>query len=423
MLPQTLSTQLRQHFPLQHDFLIGLSGGVDSVVLLHLFAQCPNLNLRAVHIHHGLSPNADYWADFCSNLCRQLQIPFELRKVKVAGNQGLEANARMARYQAISQTILPDEVFVTAHHLDDQAETFFLALKRGSGLQGLSAMQAVGNWQNFAIFRPLLNVSKAEILHYAESQNLAWITDESNVDNRFDRNFLRNQILPELNQRFAQFSQMVARSAQHCAEQQALIKELLNAELNQRIGEQNQFDIRDFEQFSALKQQQLIRLWLERNNVAMPSQAQLQAVISELIFAKADRNPEVKLGDKVVRRYQKAIFITKQMEKAEPISIEIPEPSSGEQIGSPLQNITFARSSTELICTISGKMHRLPLPPELQHQPLTIQFGVTGKVKQYGKPQREGMKKIWKTHNVPVWERENIPLVFWQDWLVAVLKA
>lgn len=421
MLPQTLSTQLRQHFPQQHDFLIGLSGGVDSVVLLHLFAQCPNLNLRAVHIHHGLSPNADYWADFCEHLCQQLNIPFELRKVKVAGNQGLEANARVARYQAISKTIQQNEVFVTAHHLDDQVETFFLALKRGSGLQGLGSMQAVGNWHNFAIFRPLLNVSKADILHYAKRQNLTWITDESNRDNRFDRNFLRNQILPELNQRFSQFSQMVARSAQHCAEQQALLEELLDDELNARVSKRNQLDISDFEQFSPLKQKQLIRLWLKKNNVTMPNQAKLQAVISELIFAKEDKNPEVKLGNSVVRRYQKAIFITESIEKQELMYIEIPAPLLGKQVVSSLSNMAITRSQTKIICTISGKTHCLSLPAELHNQPLTIQFGVTGKVKQYGKAHREEMKKIWKKNGVPPWERKSTPLIFWNDTLFTVL--
>lgn len=402
MLAHTLTTQLRQHFPLQHDFLIGLSGGGDSVVLLHLFAQCPNLNLRSVHIHHGLSPNADYWADFCAHLCQQLNIPFELRKVKVEGNQGVEANARSARYQAISQTIRPNEVFVTAHHLDDQVETFFLALKRGSGLQGLSAMHAIGNWQNFAIFRPLLNISKAEILHYAESQNLVWITDESNVDNRFDRNFLRNQILPELNQRFPQFNQMVARSTQHCAEQQSLIEELLNAELIQRIGEQNQFDISGFEQFSALKQQQLIRLWLKRNNVLMPSATQLQAVISELIFAREDSHPEVKIGNVVIRRYLQRIFVFSGRETKFNNHIQITE--------------------TEIIfCKRSGEIQRLQLPIELQHQPLTVKFSVKGKVKLYNKPYREEMKKIWKAYGIPPWERNETPLVFWQDKLVSVL--
>ncbi len=265
--------------------LIGLSGGVDSVVLLHLFART-SFNVRAIYIHHGLSPNADDWAAFCEQYSKRLNIPFILQKVRVDSSNGVESGAREARYQAIQQQLNPNEVFATAHHLDDQAETFLLALKRGSGVKGLSAMQAVTFLQNFTVFRPLLTFTKSDLMGYAVQHQLGWIEDESNADNRYDRNFLRNSILPLLNQRWQQFSQMVARSAQHCAEQQALIEELLSDELKSRTGEKQQLNINGFGQFSLAKQQQVIRLWLEQNGVKMPSQSQLQAVISELILQK-----------------------------------------------------------------------------------------------------------------------------------------
>lgn len=408
--------QTHQYFPTQRDFLIGLSGGVDSVVLLHLFAQQPHLNLRAVHIHHGLSPNADSWLAFCQQLCHRYNVPLISQKVHVQGDSGLEANARNARYQAISQLISPNEVFVTAHHLDDQVETFFLALKRGSGIKGLSAMQAVSNWQNFAIFRPLLSISKTSILHYAEQQKLQWINDESNADNRFDRNFLRNQILPELNQRWSHFSQMVARSAQHCTDQQTLIEELLTEELSRRIGENQQLDITNFAQFSPLKQQQLVRLWLEKNGITMPSTAQLQAVICEVIFALPDKIPEVKLGDKYIRRFRQAIFITEKISLSLFADIDIPPNSQRKQDWGEYQ-----RTPTELICTIWGKTYRLSLPNELQLQPLTLKFGQTGKVYEYGKSHREEMKKIWQKNSVPPWERHRTPLIFCQEQLLFVL--
>lgn len=457
-----LQQQLRQHLPRQRDFLIGLSGGVDSVVLLHLFAQLPDLNLRAVHIHHGLSPNADQWADFCESLCQDYRIPLITEKVNVCGNHGLEANARTARYQAIGNLIQPNEVLATAHHLDDQVETFFLALKRGSGLKGLSAMQAVGNWQHFAIFRPLLEREKADLIAYAEQQALHWINDESNGDNRFDRNFLRNQILPALNQRFPQFSQQVAHSATHCREQQALIEELLGEELQKRIGDKQQLDISGFARFSPLKQKQLVRLWLAKCGVAMPSQAQLQAVIDELIFAKSDKNPQVKLGDKIIRRYRQAVFVTEQVAEIGKVVVEIPPCPPLQKRGVCSSNVetddtvppfleggeyslnvetdhglappfhkrgrggisrilSIHRTPTDLICTFSGKTYRLLLPIELHDQPLTLKIGVRGRVREYGKPHSEEMKKIWQKHDVPTWEREHTPLLFRRGELVAVL--
>ncbi|MEG9500220.1 tRNA lysidine(34) synthetase TilS [Mannheimia indoligenes] len=410
--------ECRKHLPHQTDFLIGLSGGVDSVVLLHLFAHT-NFNIRAIYIHHGLSPNANSWAEFCEQYCKRLNIPFILQKVTVDSTNGVENGAREARYQAIQQHLKSNEILATAHHLDDQAETFLLALKRGSGIKGLSAMQAVTFLQNFTVFRPLLTFSKVELLAYAKAHQLQWIEDESNANNRYDRNFLRNKILPLLNQRWQQFSEMVARSAQHCAEQQELIQELLNDELTKSIGEKNQLSIAHFESFSLLKQQQLIRLWLEKYGVMMPSQVQLQAVISELIFANADKNPHVKIGEKVIRRYQQAIYITDKLPEIPAFEIKL---GAETELDLPHQLGKITRHQQEIICKKQGKTDRLLLPEVLAQEEISLRIGQQGKVKCYGKPHREEMKKIWQQHNVPVWERSNTLLVFWQDEFVACIK-
>lgn len=420
----TLQTQLAEHLPNQRHFLIGLSGGVDSVVLLDLFRRLPNVHLRAVHIHHGLSPNADSWAVFCEQLCQQYHVPFFCQRVQVSGDNGLEANARHTRYHAISEIIQPHEVLVTAHHLDDQAETFFLALKRGSGIQGLGAMQAVGNWQNFTIFRPLLSLPKTSLLDYATLNNLTWIVDESNESDVYDRNFLRHHILPILNQRWEKFSQMVARSAQHCAEQQALIEELLAEELEKRIVAEQGFSIQAFEQMHRLKQRQLLRLWLAKCGVAMPSQSQLQAVIDEVIFANADKNPQLRLGEKMVRRYQQTLYLTDlELPTIRDFSLILTPEDCGKVFRLPENIGTIVRADNELICTFSEKTDRLRLSSSLQQQPLTIQFYYSGKVRLYGKTQREEMKKIWQANGVPVWQRGRTPLLFYGEELVAVIGS
>ena len=216
-------------------FLIALSGGLDSTVLLSLFAKLrqkqphlPPLSIRAIHIHHGLSQNADCWAKHCQDLCDQLQIPLIIERVQVDKTNGIEAGAREARYQAIKKHLQTQEMLVTAHHLNDQTETFFLALKRGSGLQGLGAMQQQSVLFGMPILRPLLGFTRTQLENYAQKEKLNWITDESNEDNRYDRNFLRNEILPKLRERWAYFDLAVQRSAQHCFEQQQLINDLLS---------------------------------------------------------------------------------------------------------------------------------------------------------------------------------------------------
>ena len=415
MLFDTLRKQFKHYFPTQRDFVLGLSGGIDSIVLLHLLAEL-QLNLRAVHIHHGLSSNADSWAAFCEQICKRLKIPFILQKVTVDRSEGIEAGARAARYQAIGEIIQSNEVLVTAHHLDDQAETFLLALKRGSGIKGLSAMQAVGFWQNFTIFRPLLNVSKAQIEQYALQQQFTWIEDESNHDSHYDRNFLRNEVLPIVNQRWQHFNQMVARSAQHCAEQQMLLEELLAQELQHYADfSEKRLNIEAFTQFSLAKQQQLIRLWLERCGAQMPSTTQLMQVIQQTIYADADKNPQLKLADFWLRRYQHHLYLTGELLEINDFcqllcvqqSLMLPD-GIGE-----LQHL-----GDSIIYKKSGKINRLLLPEALVNAPLQVKLAHQGKVKQYGKPMREEMKKRYQQAQVPVWLRKRTPLIFFGDQLV-----
>lgn len=418
--------QLHLHFPNQTNFLIGLSGGVDSIVLLTLFANLRQeipLNLRAVHIHHGLSPNANDWVTFCQSQCSKLNIPLTVNYVTVKGKQGLEANARTARYNAIKAIIQPNEIFTTAHHLDDQVETFFLALKRGSGIKGLSAMQAVSSWQNLTIFRPLLSLNKTEILAYAHQKNLYWIEDESNQNIEFDRNFLRQQILPIFNQRWHHFNQMVARTSQHCADQQQLITELLTDEFNQRLDPHyiQKLNITDFSTFSRLKQRQLIRLWLEKNQISMPSQIQLEEILNTMLKSNLDKNPEIILSDKILRRYQQHLFITEKFSSTiESIETDL---NLGETISLPNNLGQIKREENELIYTISTRSYRFIVPVELQNQPLTVKLQPTGKVNYYKKSHREEMKKIWQKNGVPVWERPRTPVIFYKDQFIMVLNT
>lgn len=418
MLLPVLQQQIQAHLPQQQHFLIGLSGGVDSVCLLHLFAHT-EYQVRAIYIHHGLSQNADHWAQFCQQLCESLNIPFVMKKVQLATEQGIEAEARKARYRAIGEEILPQEVLVTAHHQDDQAETFLLALKRGSGVKGLGAMQAVGFSQKFTIFRPLLGVAKQAIQHYAQQHNLTWIEDESNQDNRFDRNFLRNEILPKLNQRWPQMDAMIARSAQLCAEQQQLLEELLSEELARYINMQQQsLDISHFPHFSVLKQQQLIRLWLDKCNILMPTQAQLAQILQQCVAA-SDKQPVIQLGTQTIRRYRTRLFITPKFAETQDFATTL-TPSQCIQLPDHIGKVCHLGDT--IICKFSDKTDLLQLPEPLWNQPLQLKLHHTGKLACYGKSMREDVKKIWQRAQIPVWERMRTPLIFHREELVGLLS-
>ncbi|MCK3655157.1 tRNA(Ile)-lysidine synthase [Pasteurellaceae bacterium Macca] len=423
MLTQ-LQTQLTRLAPHQREFLIGLSGGVDSVVLLHLFSQLRpllGLKLRAIHIHHGISPNADQWRQFCQDYCAQLAVPFLSERVKVSG-KNLEAEARQARYQAIGKHIFAQEMFVTAHHQDDQAETLLLALKRGSGVKGLSAMQGVSFWQNFTILRPFLNTSKTAILAYAKAQQLAWVRDESNNDNHYDRNFLRNQVLPLLNNRW-HFTQMVARTAQHCAEQQALLEELLSEELHRRCH-RNCFDIQGFANFSRPKQRQLIRLWLAKLNQQMPSQERLDQILHQMVEANLDKHPQFPFGNGVLRRYQSRLYFTPPFADSADTASFTATLSAGEEALTLPDGIgTILRQKGEICGKFPHKTDRLLLPKALESQTVTIKLTHSGKTARYGQAQREEMKKIYQQHGIPPWLRTRTPLLFIGEIFLGLLSA
>ena len=233
------STDLADHVAaffvprLQHGrrVCVGLSGGRDSVALLHALAtvraRTPSLELSALHVHHGLSAKADQWAEFCAALCHSLDIPCHLARVTVSGiaEEGLEAAARGARYAAFAKCSA--DWLALAHHRDDQAETLMLNLLRGSGVNGLSAMpeERVLAGTPVRLVRPLLSVARREIEHWLVDRQVAWVDDESNADTQLRRNYLRHEILPMLAGYFPDPTGSLARAAMHFAEHAALAEE------------------------------------------------------------------------------------------------------------------------------------------------------------------------------------------------------
>ncbi|MDH5222477.1 MAG: tRNA lysidine(34) synthetase TilS [Betaproteobacteria bacterium] len=198
---------------------VGLSGGIDSVVLLHLLRALrrrAGFRLEALHVHHGLSPHADAWARFCRALCRRWRVPLTVRRVKVVKRgAGLEAAARAARRAAFARH--PAQVIALAHQLDDQAETVLLNLLRGAGTRGARAMPVAGRSGDKTVWRPLLAVPRNEVLAYARAHALSWVEDESNADDALTRNFLRLHVGPLLETRFPRWREALARAARQFA--------------------------------------------------------------------------------------------------------------------------------------------------------------------------------------------------------------
>lgn len=196
-----------QSLPRPSGYLVAYSGGLDSHVLVHALAGLRaelRLPVRALHVHHGLQPQADDWVVHCEAVCRQLEIPLLVEQLDLAPGAGesIEAAARAARYAAIAKHLRRDEMLLTAQHRDDQAETLLLQLLRGAGLEGLSGMPGCRAWQGGWHARPLLDVDREALAVYARDHQLQWIEDPSNLDERFDRNYLRHRVMPLLRARW-----------------------------------------------------------------------------------------------------------------------------------------------------------------------------------------------------------------------------
>ncbi|MBI2306200.1 MAG: tRNA lysidine(34) synthetase TilS [Rhodocyclales bacterium] len=227
-LPERVAAFFAPRLPQGRRVCVALSGGRDSVALLQALAETRAtlpIELSALHVHHGLSANADAWAAFCADLCRRLGIPLQVRRVRVADDagEGLEAAARRARYAAFAAC--DADWLALAHHRDDQAETLLLNLLRGAGVHGLAAMpeeRALSAAAPLRLVRPLLAVARSDIERWLAARELAWIDDESNADRRLRRNFLRNDVLPLLATVFPEPAAALARSAAHLGESGAL---------------------------------------------------------------------------------------------------------------------------------------------------------------------------------------------------------
>lgn len=276
---------------------VGLSGGCDSVVLLHLLHRLGFAGrLSAIHVHHGLSPNADRWAGFCADYCCDLGIPLNIRHVVVDRKigLGLEAAARQARYAAFAECAV--DCLLLAQHRGDQAETVLFNLLRGTGVTGAAAMPAERRIGVLRLVRPLLDVSRAAIEAYALANHLAWIDDESNTDLSLTRNYLRHEALTALTQRFPAAEIALSQAAANFSEASGLLDEL--AELDWRLaGDGDTAQLSVLRELSLPRLKNLLRYRLRQLGWRVPVAARLDEFARQLQTAGPDRHPELVLPE------------------------------------------------------------------------------------------------------------------------------
>lgn len=394
--------------------LVAFSGGLDSTVLLVLaaqFAREQGLRLRALHVHHGLSPHADAWVAHCEAVCQQLAVPLIVERVQlVRGNgESLEAQAREARYQRLAASLGAGEWLLTAHHQDDQLETLLLALKRGAGVRGLAGILPSQPFAAGLLLRPLLEVSRAELAEVAQSLPYGWVEDESNQDVSYDRNFLRQQLIPQLKARWPAMARTAARSMALCAEQEILLTEL--AETDWRLaGEGSALNIEPLHGLSVTRRNNLLRYWIRRLGGEMPSRDQLALLWQEVALAREDANPQFSLKSLDCRRFQGRLHLVRPglAPCHEQLAVAV-----GESVALP-----DGLGQVQLLLRQGGEGLRLPTAQE----PMSVRFQVTAglMLKPVGRSGSRRFKKLLQEYGVPSWQRGRIPILYYGEQVAAV---
>jgi tRNA(Ile)-lysidine synthase len=405
-----VAAALARHVPPRARLVLGLSGGLDSVVLLHVLLglrdQHP-FDLRAVHVHHGLSAHADDWADFCARLCTSHAVELSIHRVRIARDDaaGIEAAARRERQHIFAA--LDADFLLTAHQQNDQAETLLLQLLRGAGPKGLASMaelQRRPGWRA-AQLRPMLDVKRSDLLEYAQRHGLSWVDDESNLDTRYRRNALRQEVMPLLAAHFPGSSATLARAAALQAEAAELLDELARLDALDAI-EGERLDCRVLASLSLPRARNLLRHFLEQQGQPMPNARQLNEALRQMLDAKDDARVCVRLGRMEVWRFRGGAYLAPLPPAvADPVrwqgEASVWVPAAGVNVQ--MNEVSGAGLKREAL--IAGEVT------------LGVRQGGERLRLHAGGPHRN-LKNLLQEHAIPPWLRDRLPLL-WCDGRLA----
>ena len=408
-----------QSMPHCDSIVVGLSGGIDSVVLLQVLHSLKkqgrlDIPLRALHIHHGLHIDADAWKAFCEKFCAGLDVPLEISEVHVEITEpravtGLENAARNARYRAFESSLEIGEALLLAHHLDDQLETFLLRLMRGAGIRGLAGMPRYRLLANSFLFRPLLDFSRESLIDYARACDLEWIEDNSNQDVRFDRNYCRHKLLPLIEQRWTNYRESWNKSLILLGETDELLKELAEIDLN--------FTVRD--RVDVIGQKQLLRLsdarrrnalrrWFGLLGLEKPGWNQLQQLSHTVASADAGGFAALSFGACLLYCFKGNLYALRRsqdFDNTQKLTWQLEKRSKLELSGNGIlraESVLGSGIRASNICS------------------LNIKYRTGGEACQLvGRPTKR-LKKLLQEEEVLPWLRERLPLLYLEDDLACI---
>jgi len=392
---------------------VSLSGGIDSIVLLNALNEVLDRDfpIRAIHINHNLAKDSKSWVDFCQKICDQTQIQIDIYSVKVNTTEGfgIEAAARKARYHKLQKSIQEGEWLMTAHHQDDQLETILLRIARGTGVEGLQGIQKQFKFGRGNILRPLLDVSKNEILVYARKRKLDWVVDNSNQESYFDRNFLRMKVIPTLKERWPALSSSVSRLSDISTQTSNLLKELAEEDLGFNYPVKN-LDIEILNNKSIGRIINIIRFLILKNEMPVPSMKVLNSGVNILLNPKSV-NTSMVWDNYCIKRYLDKLYFL-QLSEFKPnqdnqlMNWSIDKPLILDESGSSLAaNMIKGQGLSLKKCNNN----------------LEVKFRTGGEsIRPVGHKITKKLKKLFQEDHIFPWVRDKIPLLYCKNELIGV---
>lgn len=393
-------------FPAARRYLVGFSGGADSTALLHaLYKQrgALNSNLEACHFNHGLNTEADAWQRHCENFCAQRKIPLHCHSLNLNIEQpNLENAAREARYQWVSSIIDEETVYLTAHHADDQAETFLLNALRGSGLDGASGIPEIRELGSGHVFRPLLGYPRSMLVDYLTRHDINWIEDPSNQGSVPDRNFIRNQVIPLIETRWPAARHALSRTAAHLRSANHVLKKLLVNEISLQSYDGYRLPLQSLNALGPSASGLILREWLGMNNTAAVPESRLNEFLDQISSATSESSCELAWAEWSLRLYRNELHLSNT--GAFP-----PCPSLN-------WNQNFSLSLGKGLGKVQFDGSKKVLPENWSVGPRRA--GVRIRLHAEG-PARK-LKKVLQEQSIPPWQRNSIPILYAGNEVLAI---
>lgn len=400
------------HLPTPPRIWVAYSGGLDSTVLLHAMVALTleHTELRAVHVNHGLQKNSEHWQRHCEQLCSQWQLPLLSQRIDLSATRSnVEAMARQARYQVFERILGADEWLLTGHHQDDQAETVLLQLMRGTGPLGLAAMPYERPLGTGVLLRPLLNTSREDLVAYAKKHELNWIDDPSNQNSQIRRNFVRHQVMPMLQSKWPQVTKSLVQTALNCADYHYALVDWAWQDYHRIHDDVKQaICIEKLLALSSAKRNHILRLYFQQCQTMLPSRKLLQQISQQIFQAPRDKQPAIMWGDRILRRFQGCLYLTKYHLVKVKTSPQIYSLQEQEIILEGIGTLQVRQSKSGVLLTEPG---------------FQVCFRQGGeRLRPTAAGRNRTLKNLMQEWGVPPWQRPHIPLIYSNDNLVSVVN-